>query len=84
LSHFPIDRWSLADKWLKLINGRTLKGFLEHGEEGLEDFYSVEFKQNYRILRGGFAALVYCVVDNTFHLILMVAGFNLLKHLGLM
>jgi hypothetical protein len=83
ISHFPIDRWSLADKWLAKINGRTLKGFLEHGHEDMPPMSNC-CKQNYRILRGGFAGIVYCVVDNTFHLVLMLYGYFWLKTLGLM
>jgi hypothetical protein len=42
-----------------------------------------EQKMNYRILRGSFHALVYAVTDNTIHILLMVGGWYLLKHLGL-
>jgi len=31
LSHFLIDRWSLADRWLGLIDGRSLRDFLANG-----------------------------------------------------
>src|SRR6266404_5607070 len=31
VSHFVIDRWSLADKWLLLIKGRALNDFLDNG-----------------------------------------------------
>ena len=84
VSHFPIDRWSLADRWLHVIEGRTLKGFLEHGHENVPDTFKGDLAENYTILRGGFSALVYCVVDNTFHLCIMVLGYKVLNHLGLM
>ena len=35
VSHFPIDRWSLADKWLNLIGARSLPNFLQHGQENV-------------------------------------------------
>jgi hypothetical protein len=107
-SHFPIDKWSLADKWLRLTRSRSLKTFLEHGHEGVEmekrevtvdvsagtvcveggTPLSIEggtsflgyverptlLGENYRILRGGFTSFVYVVVDNTFHIILMLLG----------
>ena len=67
-THFPIDYWSLADKWLLFIDGRSLKDYIEHGHENIPDkvIYG-----NYHTLRGGFTAVVYAVVDNTMHLVLM-------------
>ena len=73
LTHFPIDRWNLADKWLALINGRSLKDFFENGHRGLCGNFR-EQDLNYHILRGGFTALVYAAVDNTMHLVLMYYG----------
>lgn len=75
LSHFPIDRWSLADKWLMLINGRSLKDFLENGYKNIPET-GFDEKKNYHVLRGGFSALVYTVVDNTMHLLLMYYGYK--------
>lgn len=84
-SHFPIDRWSLADKWLDLINGRSLWDFMWFGHRdihlGNTGAYgaSAEFvRKNYHILRGGFHAVVYTVVDSTMHLFLMYYGAQLL------
>lgn len=91
-SHYPIDRWSLADKWLKLIGGRSLEDFLEKGHENIprENLSGLltsslgfggrdnEY-ENYHALRGGFTAVVYTVVDNTMHLILMLLGWWLIK-----
>lgn len=55
-THWPIDRWSLASYWLKLIKGR--------------DFQSAYLsKDKYREFDISFTAIVYTVVDNTFHLI---------------
>jgi Protein of unknown function (DUF3307) len=79
-SHFFIDKWSLADKWLKLIRGRSISMFLGHGHEGITSgtdgppALANEQNLNYRILRGGFASLVYAIVDNAFHVILMLLG----------
>lgn len=58
LSHFPIDRWSLAEKWLKLIKGRDFKSALES-------------KDKYREFDIAFYCIVYAVTDNTMHLILL-------------
>lgn len=58
VSHWPIDRWSLASKWLKTIDGRDfLAAYNSKGE--------------YREIDISFSCLVYVVVDNTMHLILM-------------
>jgi len=58
LSHFPIDRWSLADVWLKRIGGRSI--LAAHAEA-----------HPHREVRIAFACLVYAVADNTMHLVLL-------------
>lgn len=77
IPHFIIDRWSLADKWLKLINGRTLEDFLYKGHLDIPTENKL-FYTNYHILRGGFACIVYVVVDFTAHLMCLWYGFNLI------
>lgn len=58
LSHWPIDRWQLAAKWLKLIRGR--------------DFYQAYRSiEKYREIDLAFSCYVYAVVDNTWHLIIL-------------
>jgi hypothetical protein len=74
-SHFPIDRWSLADKYLDFINGRSLRDFVVNGKNDIPD--NLDF-ENYHVLRGGFTSLVYAVVDNTMHLTIMYYGAMLL------
>ncbi|MCX6795497.1 MAG: DUF3307 domain-containing protein [Candidatus Falkowbacteria bacterium] len=63
LSHFPVDRWSLAAKWLKLIKGRSIK----------DAFRSTE---NRREIDLSFSVLVYTIVDNTIHLLLIIMVFT--------
>ena len=58
LSHWPIDRWSLASWWLKLIRGRSI----------VAAYYS---KDEFRDVDLSFSVLVYTVADNTMHLILL-------------
>lgn len=70
-SHFPVDRWSLADKWLDLINSRSLRDFLANGKTGIPSDMDTA---NYHALRGGFTALVYVAADNTIHLAAMFYG----------
>lgn len=58
LSHLPIDRWSLAGKWLRVIHGR--------------DFIrAAESKDKYKEIDIAFSCFVYVAVDNTMHLILL-------------
>jgi len=77
ITHFIIDRWSLADKWLLLIKGRALKEYIDFGHwnipysenpNGRNLTQQMGQSLNYQILRGGFASVVYTVVDNTWHL----------------
>ncbi|MBA7490345.1 hypothetical protein ES702_00883 [subsurface metagenome] len=58
LSHWPIDRWSLASWWLKFIGGRDF----------IAAFTS---KDRYRDIDLSFSCLVYAVVDNTMHFTLL-------------
>ncbi|MCX6744261.1 MAG: DUF3307 domain-containing protein [Candidatus Parcubacteria bacterium] len=58
LSHYPLDRWSLGSKWLKLIRGRDFLAAYVKKEPGWE-------------IDLAFSCLVYAVVDNTMHLILL-------------
>ena len=54
--HWIIDRWSLGNKWLKLIRGRTFEGAY-HATDAYREFDIA------------FTCIVYTVVDNTFHLL---------------
>ena len=71
LSHFLVDKFSLADKWLMLIGSRSITKFLFEGHR-VNEIEDENCKENYIILRGGFTALVYAVADNTLHLMLML------------
>ncbi|MFA6228514.1 MAG: DUF3307 domain-containing protein [Patescibacteria group bacterium] len=62
-SHWPLDRWSLAGKWLKFIGARDfMTEFASSGQ--------------YRDIHLPFAVLVYAVADNALHLILMWLGLS--------
>lgn len=93
-THFPIDRWSLADKWLKMIHGRQLDEVFKEATstsnvpsvawQGTE--YLLADKTNVANVatRQAFTALVYAVVDNTLHFLLMAAGFAALLYWGVL
>lgn len=59
LSHYPLDRWSLAKYWIRLIRSRDLEATAETRpgpeREGMM----------------AFAALIYVAADNTMHWVLM-------------
>lgn len=55
ISHFILDRWSLAGLWLKFIKGRTFEG-------------AFTSQDKFREFDISFTSLVYAVVDNSFHL----------------
>lgn len=76
LSHYIVDRYSLADKWLRLIKGRDLDGFLKNGQENIPEGFN---RENYIALRAAFSAICYVIVDNSIHLISMYFAFNYLK-----
>lgn len=67
LSHFFIDRFSLGGAWLKMTGGRTFESAI------LED----EPKRSFSI---AFSCIMYAVVDNTMHLLLVWA---IVVHMGL-
>lgn len=73
--HFVIDRFSLADRWLDLINGRSLRDFMAHGQDDIPENMP---HANYHALRAGFTCIVYVVVDNVSHLMCLWYGFNFL------
>lgn len=70
-SHLIIDRWSLADVWLKAIKGRSLSEFLLSEHADIPETLATHQKLNYLILRGAFAAKVYLIIDAGLHLIPM-------------
>ncbi len=61
--HWVIDRWSLANKWLKLIRGRTFE----------DAFHSHD---QYREFDIAFTSIVYTIVDNGAHLLSLWAVVN--------
>jgi len=85
LSHYPIDRWSLGEVWLKFINGRSLGDFIRNGKKDIPmDLSNADLWDNYITLRGSFSALVYAAVDNTMHLLLMYYGYKGLQAFNLL
>jgi hypothetical protein len=84
LSHFAIDRWSLADRWLRWIGGRAPTVYPEDGDKNIPEWVKPALLANYTRLRGGFTALVYTIVDNTMHVLLMLGAAWALAKVGLL
>lgn len=73
VSHFFIDRYSLALVWLRLIHGR--------------DFYAekdIDYPDNWSRVLVPFACDVYIQVDNSMHIVLLWYMLSWLVHLGLL
>lgn len=66
-SHFVIDKFSLGELWLQVINGRSLHQF----------FIETKAVTPQTAIAASFTALVYTIVDNTLHLLVMVYGARL-------
>lgn len=58
LSHFFIDKWSLAQVWLNMIEGRNV----------------VEEAKNNNLIGTAFGAVVYTITDNTLHILILIFG----------
>ena len=57
-SHWPLDRYSLTNKWMKLIGGRTFEG-------------AYLSKDKFREFDISFTCNVYTIADSTAHITLM-------------
>ena len=82
LTHFPIDKFSLAEHYLHFIKGKGLRDYVKKDDITDVDIESgVEFKSvlnRYDALEGGFTSLVYSVTDNAMHLILMWGAYQII------
>jgi hypothetical protein len=86
IPHFCIDRFSLGDKWLDLIDGRSLRDFFENGRKNIPiSQYAIDGdnkRDNYHILRGGFTTIVYTVTDNGLHFFCLWYGWQFLEKIS--
>ena len=87
LSHFPIDKFSLAEKYMHYVKGKGMKDYVKKDisiwdieTQGLRHMVS-QTKQplnRYDALEGGFTAVVYTVTDNTMHLLIMFLAYQII------
>ena len=77
LSHFPIDKFGLGEKYMKYVKGSSLRDYID----SVNHTYTRTWLDNgdgERMLTGGFRAFVYAVTDNTMHLVLMFIAYKLI------
>jgi len=75
-SHFPIDRWSLASKWIGGFLGGDMKDFLRTTPWA----GTTDSQRSMNILDGSFRAFNYAVIDNSAHLVIAIVGMKLLHY----
>lgn len=68
ITHYPIDKWSLGHWWLRGLGRKDTPLMLTRPNTHASDM---------SFLHKVFYWLVYVVVDNTMHLVLMTVGFML-------
>jgi hypothetical protein len=70
LSHFIIDKFSLAESWSKMIKAKSLQQFLDDNKN--QTITAMDS------LIAGFTTFTYAVKDNTMHLILMTLFYKMM------
>jgi len=75
LSHFPIDKFGLAEKYMHYLKGKGMKDFVKKDDVPYADKSPLN---RYDLLEGGFTAYVYSITDNTMHLILMWGAYQII------
>jgi len=68
ISHYIIDRIGLSTYWLRLIKGRDFE----------KEYYE---KYKFQEIHLCFSCIVYVIVDNTFHLLILYYGIPFLRSL---
>jgi hypothetical protein len=77
LSHFPIDKFGLAELYMHYIKGYGLKRFINDINHPTQWQYINNSPGN-QMLKGGFTAYIYAVTDNTLHLVLMYLAYQII------
>ena len=74
LSHFPIDKFGLAEKYM-ILKGSGLRNYINSANRNK---HYTDNNTGQDMLTGGFRAVVYAVTDNAMHLILMWGAYKLI------
>jgi hypothetical protein len=82
LSHFPIDKFSLAEKYMHYIKGKGMKDYVKKDRMYDDIIYTPKFQNKllnrYDMLEGGFTSIVYTLTDNSMHLIIMYLAYQII------
>lgn len=81
LTHFPIDKFKLAEHYMHFIKGKGMKDYVDKDKWMMGMVYMKPDKKElnrYDMLEGGFTSIVYTVTDNAMHLILMWGAYKLI------
>jgi hypothetical protein len=85
LSHFPIDKFSLGEKYMHYLKGKGMRDYVMKDLEDMETqglIYAPRPPKHelnrYDMLEGGFTAVVYTLTDNTMHLVLMYLAYKII------
>jgi len=81
LSHWFIDRYQLALKWMKLVRQTRFEDTVKF--DTWKDPWAEEYRIQIKNLRAFFVAIVYVGVDNTMHLVLMWLALSYVGRLAL-
>ena len=85
LTHFPIDKFSLAEYYMHFLKGKGLKDYVR--KDFPPQMSSIPTKRDmdaripinrYHVIEGSFMAIVYTVTDNAMHLILMWGAYQII------
>jgi len=74
LSHFPIDKFALGEKYMKL-KGSSMRRYIDNVDWTATANPPKDWTMGHQMLTGGFRAVVYAVTDNTMHLLLMYIAY---------
>jgi hypothetical protein len=81
-SHFPIDKFSLAEKYMHYLKGKGMKDYVQKDwtdiVNGIKSKVPIRDINRYDILEGGFTSIVYTLTDNSIHLILMYLAYQII------
>ena len=79
LTHFPIDKFALGEKYMHYLKGKGMKDYVKKDESNWKLINNLNNNLNrYDVLEGGFSAVVYTITDNTIHLVLMYLAYKLI------
>jgi hypothetical protein len=68
LSHFPIDKFSLGEKYLYYLTGGSLTDYAKKDN----------VVTHMEVLVGGFATLRYLIIDNGLHILIMWGAYQII------